>query len=235
MLEPGEEYHDLATLIRAKSKKNGDRIALKFEGRTISYRELDRESDRVANGLAEAGVRPGDRVAALLLNTPEFPLLWFALAKRRAVLVPLNTGLKGEILRYELADCAPSGLVIDRRLWGAYAPLREALGIRHEWTAGSATSDGKLPANVREFATLFSGRTVEAVPPPQPGDPASILYTSGTTGPPKGAIIPHEKTITTPREIGLRSRLGAGLGALHRAAPVPLQRPGDDDPHRPPQ
>ncbi|EQD30001.1 AMP-dependent synthetase and ligase domain protein, partial [mine drainage metagenome] len=70
----------------------------------------------MANGLAAAGIGPGDRVAALLFNTPEFPILWFGLAKRNAVLVPLNTGLKGEILRYELADCAPKGLVVDRRL-----------------------------------------------------------------------------------------------------------------------
>lgn len=219
MLEAGEEYHDLATLIRAKAKKNGDQTALKFEGRTISYRALDRETDRVANGLAAAGVRAGDRVAALLFNTPEFPVLWFGLAKRRATLVPLNTALKGEILRYELADCAPAGLVIDRRLWGPYAPIREGLGIRREWSADPAGANEPLPESVQEFTSLFSDHGAEVSPPPSPSDPASILYTSGTTGPPKGAIVPHEKTLNTPREIGLRSRLTSG-SVLFTALPL---------------
>jgi carnitine-CoA ligase len=219
MLDPGEEYHDLVTLVRKKSEKNGDRAALKFPGRTLTYRGLDRESERVANGLARAGIGPGDRVAALLFNTPEFPLLWFALAKRRAVLVPLNTGLKGEILRYELADCAPAGLVIDHRLWEAYAPLRAGLGLPREWVATPAAGSPPVPAGPDPFDSLFSERAGEPLGPPAPSDPAAILYTSGTTGPPKGAIVPHEKCLTTPREIGLRSRLAAD-SVLFTALPL---------------
>ena len=206
MLDPGEEYHDLTTLVREKGRKNGTRPALRFAGRELSYRELDQETDRVANGLAESGVGPGDRVAALLFNTPEFPLLWFALAKRRAVLVPLNTGLKGELLRYELADCRPAGVVIDRRLWEAYAPLRDGLRIPREWVGG-VDGPGGTPDDLRDFAELRSDVRAASVPSPAPSDPASILYTSGTTGPPKGAIIPHEQMLRTSLEIGQRSRL----------------------------
>jgi crotonobetaine/carnitine-CoA ligase len=209
MLDPGEEYHDLVTLVRAKAKKNGDRPALKFAGRTLSYRELDTESDRLANGLAISGIAPGDRVAALLLNTPEFPILWFALAKRRATLVPLNTALKGEILRYELTDSAPVGLVIDRRLWEPYDAVRADVGIVREWVVDLASASPPLPERARRFSELFSDRPAETVPAPAPSDPAAVLYTSGTTGPPKGAVVPHEKCLTTPREIGARSRLAA--------------------------
>jgi carnitine-CoA ligase len=207
MLDSGEQYHDLATLVRAKARKNGDRTALRFEGSRLSYRALDEETDRIAGGLAHAGIGPGDRVATLLLNTPEFPLLWFALAKRGAVVVPLNTALKGEILRYELADSAPTGLAIDRRLWAAYAPFRESLALSKEWVADPVATPDPLPARTLPFASLRSSRPGEAGPVPRPSDPAAILYTSGTTGPPKGAIVPHEKTLTTPREIGRRSRL----------------------------
>jgi crotonobetaine/carnitine-CoA ligase len=208
MLEPGEEYHDLVSLVRAKAEKNGARTAFRFTRREMSYAELDHESDRIANGLAAAGIGPGHRVAALLFNTPEFPVLWFGLAKRHAVLVPLNTGLKGEILRYELADSAPDGLVIDQRLWDVYAPLRAGLGLSREWlVTGPEATTAVGGAGVTAFSKLPSSSSVEELPRPLPSDPASIMYTSGTTGPPKGAIIPHEKTLRTPFEIGRRSRL----------------------------
>ncbi len=214
-----ERPHDVADLIRSRGARYGEKAALRFGDRTISYAELDRETDRIANGLAEAGVRAGDRVAALLFNTPEFPLLWFGAAKRGAVLVPLNTALKGEILRYELADSAPAGLVIDRRLWELYAPLRPALGIPREWTAGPPSDVEPGGADVPSFADLPSDRPLPDPPTIHPSDPVAILYTSGTTGPPKGAVIPHEKQIVTPLEIAARSRL-APDSVLFTALPL---------------
>ena len=219
MLEAGEEYHDLATLVREKARKNADRPALRFSGRTIGYRELDRDTDRVANGLAAAGVKAGERVAALLYNTPEFPLLWFGAAKRGATLVPLNTALKGEILRYELEDSGPAGIVIDRRLWPAYEPVRHTLRIRHEWLVDPEGPGEPLPKGTATFASLPSDEPLVPAPAVRPSDPVSIMYTSGTTGPPKGAIIPHEKQIITPREIGYRSRLAPG-SVLFTALPL---------------
>ncbi len=228
MLTAGEDYHDLATLVRGKALKNGARVALRFEGRDITYGELDRETDRVANGLAASGIGPGDRVATLLLNTPEFPLLWFGLAKRAAVLVPLNTGLKGRSFGTELSDSQPKALVIDLRLWDAYEPLRAASGSR-------AVRGGTQPESGRS-RPLPEGAPSDGSPPitPPAGTRPRARPTRGdhvhrgTTGPPKGAIIPHEKTLTTPREIGLRSRLEARIGPVHGAPVVPLQRAGDD-------
>lgn len=219
MLDPDEEYHDLARLVRGKAAKNGAKPALRFSGRDFSYRDLDRSTDRLANGLAAADIGPGDRVAALLYNTVEFPLLWFGLAKRGAVLVPLNTALKGEILRYELADSAPKALVIDRRLWAVYEPLRPSLPLDREWVADPVPGSEVVPKDVPVFAELLEDAPAVPAPAVRPSDPISIMYTSGTTGPPKGAIIPHEKQITTPREIGARSRL-APDSVLFSALPL---------------
>jgi crotonobetaine/carnitine-CoA ligase len=219
VLEANEEYASLGALVRGKALKNGNRTAFRFASREVTYADLDRESDRVANGLAAAGIGVGDRVACLLFNTPEFPQLWFGAAKRGAILVPLNTGLKGEILRYELTDSAPSGLVLDRRLWDAYAGVRDDVRIAREWVATPEGSDEGLPPRTMPFSELPSDRPLEPVPNVQPSDPASIMYTSGTTGPPKGAIIPHQKLITTPYEIGLRSRLTPS-SVLYTALPL---------------
>lgn len=207
MLTAEEEYHDLATLIRAKARKNGDRPALKFPGRTLTYSELDRETDHIAAGLAEAGVKPGDRFATLLHNRPEFPLLWFGLSKLGAILVPLNTALKGELLRYELDDCQARSLVIEPSLLPAYEPVRKSLRLEREWVTEGPEPGIVPPTGMRRWSELRSSGVVPSNEGPGPGDPAAILYTSGTTGPPKGAVIPHEKYLSTPREIGLRSEL----------------------------
>ncbi|MCI4367493.1 MAG: AMP-binding protein, partial [Thermoplasmata archaeon] len=217
MLDPGEEYHDLATLIRGKARKNGDAEALVFGTTRLSYRALDERTDRVAAGLRRVGIRPGERVGAFLFNTPEFVELWFALAKMRAVLVPLNTGLKGEILRYEIADSAPTGLLLDRRLAPAFNAVRASLEIPHLFTTGAAGS-GEVQGS-EEWSTVAAEIPGASERAPSPEDPAAILYTSGTTGPPKGALIPHEKYLRTPREIGLRSRLSRG-SRLFTALPL---------------
>jgi crotonobetaine/carnitine-CoA ligase len=219
MLEPGEEYHDLVSLVRAKAKKNGERTAIRFVGEEVSYLQLDEASDEVATGLLRAGVRPGERVAALLFNSPEFLYLWFGAAKAGVVLVPLNTGLKGELLRYELDDCGAVGVVLDPRLAPEFGAIRQGLPLRHVWIADRPDGDGRAAGAHRSWSEL----PVRGAPPPtevpHPWDPAAILYTSGTTGPPKGAIIPHEKYLRTPHDIGLRSRLVPGA-VLYTALPL---------------
>ncbi len=207
MLDRVEEYHDIASLVEAKAEKNRDRIAFRFPQGSLSYRAVAQEAARAAYGFDRAGIRENDRVAVLLFNTPEFILSWFGLNHRGSVMVPLNTGLKGEILRYELADAAPRGLVIDLRLWPQFEPLRSVLDIPHVWIADPSRCGAPLPPGTRPFSELTESETEFPKATRRPWDPAAIMYTSGTTGPPKGAIIPHEQYLRTAVEIGQRSRL----------------------------
>jgi len=201
------ECDDLARLIRQKGTRNGNRIAVRLPDGDLSYRELDEESERIAGGLAHHGVTDGERLAVLLPNIRAFVLTWIGAAKAGAVFVPLNTALKRDLLEYELNDCAPRGIVVDAERWNEYASTRNPSNTRREWLyspAGSATSPeaGVLSwEELREHGVPRSEITIH------PWTPASILYTSGTTGPPKGAVLPHRRLISTPSEIARRARL----------------------------
>ncbi|HEV2449882.1 MAG TPA: AMP-binding protein [Thermoplasmata archaeon] len=214
---PGEAHHDLPSLLRDGAARFGDRPAVRFSERALSYAALDAESDRFAAGLAAAGFGPGDKLGLFLFNCPEFLLLWFGAAKIGVVTVPLNTALKGELLRYELDDCQAKGLVLDARLYPEFAAVAGNLPISEIWIlpSGDPSVAARDIPNVQE---LPKGGSPPAHPV-APWDAASILYTSGTTGPPKGAVIPHEKYLRTSREVGERSRLVPG-SVLFTALPL---------------
>ena len=207
MLGPEEEYENIVDMLREKGPKNGSRVALRFPNGSLSYQRLDDESDRVAAGLVQNGIRPGDRVACLVGNRLEFPLLWFGVAKSKGIFVPLNTALRGELLRYELSDCQPTAVVIDRDLYSNYAQASEGASPSRVWLLGTSPRGSPDPEGARPFAELAASTAPVPREPPDPWDPASILYTSGTTGRPKGVVLPHRRLVNTPREVGLRAEL----------------------------
>lgn len=207
MLAPDERYDDVVGMVRAKALKNDSRTALRFPTGELSYANLDRESDRVAAGLRQSGIQKGDRVAALIGNRPEFPLLWFGVAKARAVFVPLNTALHGDLLRYELADCHPKAVVAESDLYPNYAEVADWGGSPSIWAVNSGASETASPTGTSRFSELHASLAEPPADLPNPWEPASILYTSGTTGRPKGTVLPHRRLVNTPREIGLRADL----------------------------
>jgi carnitine-CoA ligase len=219
MLAPDEHYDDIVRMVRAKARQNGSKIALQFPEGTLSYEELDRESDRVAAGLVEAGLQKGDRVACLLGNRVEFPLLWFGVAKSRGIFVPLNTALRGELLRYELADCQPKGIVVEQSLYPTYLQASDGGSSARVWVVDPAGDRDPAPSGTGRFTDLRASLSVVPMDPPDPWEPASILYTSGTTGRPKGVVLPHRRLANTPREVGLRAQL-ASDSVLFTALPL---------------
>src|SRR3954469_14323466 len=97
----------LAEALRVQALALGDAPYVTFEdGKEISFAELDRKSDACAAGLALKGVGPGDRVAIIAENSADYLTLFWGVQKRRAILVPINTELKGEMLAHQLRDSA---------------------------------------------------------------------------------------------------------------------------------
>ena len=97
--------YSIADTVRTRAKELADDIALVFEDKGISFAQLDQASNRCANGLLDAGIKPGDRIAFLGKNSPVYFELIAAAAKIRAVVTPLNWRLAGPELSYILNDC----------------------------------------------------------------------------------------------------------------------------------
>lgn len=149
--------------------------------------ELDRRTSALAHGLRALGIEPGDRIATILPNRIEVVELLFAIAKLGAVQVPLNYWLKGEFLRHQLEDCGARVLVVDGAGMTAAAPVLKSTPVELV-----IPLDGDGPASgvhVVPYADIpGEGDRFDAYAS-RPGTLLSILYTSGTTGLPKGCML----------------------------------------------
>jgi fatty-acyl-CoA synthase len=180
----------MAQWFGARAERAGQRPALSFEGHTRSYAELAAEVDRLAAVLAEGGIKPGMRVAYLGFNHPMFFVALFATAKLGAVFVPLNFRLTGPELEYIVNDAGAHTLLVGSAHHAVIAGVRAALCCRVFWNAEGDAEDSALwPSLQRAVAAAAPWRQAAAAP--RADDVAVIMYTSGTTGRPKGAMLTH--------------------------------------------
>jgi len=172
---------NLARLLTDTAASRPDRVALRLDTQTISYRELAEASERVAGLLAAYDVAPGDRVAIMLPNVPEFASIYYGVLRAGAVVVPMNPLLKAREVAFYLSDSGARMVFT----WPAAAE-EVGTGLEH------ATGTDMLVVEPERFTELLSeqGRN-DVVVDRDPDDTAVILYTSGTTGRPKGAELTH--------------------------------------------
>ena len=158
--------------------------ALAYEGRRISYAELDAQVQRLAAGLAALGLACGDRVVMFIDNRPEFVTVLLALQRLGAVAVPVGVREQRPGLAYIARQCGAAAIVADAALADRLPAADEAPALKHRIAIGAA------PGCVAYDTLLEHGR---AAPPAEPAETevAVILYTSGTTGQPKGAMLTH--------------------------------------------
>lgn len=163
-----------------------DKLLVSCGGAERTYGAMAEVAEQRAGALAALGVGPGDRVAVLTANRIEMVELFFGCARLGAVQVPINTFLKGEFLRYQLADCGAETVVVDGPGLDAVTPLLDQLpAVRR-----IVTLDGGDPTvETIRYEDLSGAAGTTDVTVPRPGDLASIIYTSGTTGLPKGCMI----------------------------------------------
>ena len=193
---------NLSTLLEDSARRHPDRDAVVLGATRLDYATLDAKANQVANLLVSRGIRPGDKVALSCPNLPAFPVVYYGILKAGAVVVPLNVLLKGREIAYHLTDSEAKAYVcfegtpeLPMGLEG-FDGFADAEGCEHFFLMG-ATPGGPSPFDgvqtleqaVADQPTTFETVVTEAT------DTAVILYTSGTTGRPKGAELSHSNLV----------------------------------------
>ena len=197
---------DLGFLTRL-SRSHGARIASVFEDERVGYEGQFRAIAALAAELRRLGVAKGDRVAIAMANLPEWPVAFFAAAATGAIVVPLNAWWTGTELEYGLADSGAKLLIADAARWARIAPLRANLPDLEQVLvsrSGEAPKDAQRLEDVIGEAGAYDGLPDSDLPDVAiaPDDPATIFYTSGTTGRPKGALGTHRNLMTNILSVG---------------------------------
>ncbi|MFP6850476.1 MAG: ATP-dependent acyl-CoA ligase [Pseudomonas sp.] len=195
----GEQDTVTAAITRATAEF-ADRVFLDFSGDTYTYAEIDRESTRLAHGLAALGVTKGDRVGTVLDNNVEAILSWFAINKLGAISVPVNTAYKGEFLRHQLDDCSAKVLIAEADYAQRIADVED--GLPH---AQHLLQRGGSPVAAKRLKVVALGEVFGSADPlpdiNNPEDLAMFIYTAGTTGPSKGCMISHNYVCNLARQV----------------------------------
>ncbi len=171
---------NLASIVTDSASRVPDQIAVRLGALELTYAELDERSARLAALLIQRGLEPGDRVGVMLPNVPDFPISYYGVLRAGGVVVPMNVLLKRREIAFYLGDSGAKTLIA----WHGFAD---------EARAGAEEAGAELievePAAFA--ATLDAVEPATAVAEADPEDTAVILYTSGTTGQPKGAELTH--------------------------------------------
>ena len=182
---------NLAVVLRESARSHPDKPAILSEDGDLTYAELDSASDVVAANLLASGVAPGDAVGLQLPNVPEFAVALYGIIKSGAVAVPMNILNKGPEVGFFLTDARAQAMITAAECADEGVRGAELAGVSRVFVVGEYDG-GKAHSRPRPFADLlepFTGR-----PPLEPRDPgaaAILLYTSGTTGKPKGVELTH--------------------------------------------
>ncbi|MGE0304584.1 MAG: AMP-binding protein [Acidimicrobiia bacterium] len=196
------EHRTLPALLRAQAEKFGDRVGVTVNGEEVTYSDLLRRSMSMANSLIEFGIERGDVVAMLSENCPEQIYLQFGTGMIGAMEVMINTAYRGEFLAHQLRDSGAKALLVEPGLLEHVLAVLPALtALRTIVVLGSLTDDlARVDGGVRALGidALRTGDTERLTVPAKPewSDPCTIVYTSGTTGPSKGALMSHHYMVT---------------------------------------
>ena len=196
----------LGEVLARWSRKTPDREALVFKDKRYTYGQFNQRVNRLANGLIGLGIEKGDKVAVLFMNCMEHVECYFALAKIGAVAVPNNFRYTGRELQYQIDQSDSKALIFGEMFQEVVNSIRPQLPkVKHCICVSEKGVEGTI-----DYERLVQeGSPEEPLVPVEDNDPAFIMYTAGTTGRPKGAVLTHKNQIMLA--INASIERGAGL------------------------
>jgi acyl-CoA synthetase (AMP-forming)/AMP-acid ligase II len=176
--------------LRRAERFHGRNDAILHGEQKITHREFAAKVNCSARKLVELGVSKGDRVAVLMLNSPEYLDLYFSIPMTGAMIVPLNTRWHRNEFAFTLSDSGSKMLLVDDHFASIVPQIRDAVPQLESYVY---VGEGECPPGLTDWRTISPGRAAAAhqFEEPEEDDIAGLFYTSGTTGGPKGAMLTH--------------------------------------------
>ena len=200
----------IGDIVKKHSFYTPDKVAMIIDDREYTFRELNERTNRVANFLIGNGIGKGDRISVLLLNCSEFMEVYFAAAKIGAIFVPLNYRLAPAELEYQLNDCGSRLLVFHDEYTAAIEAIRSRVSVEKDKYVVVGDDSPVWAVKYEDAISKYSFGEPEPEDPVEWDDPQAIMYTSGVTGSPKGALLPHRKTLFNALNSDFSIMLGPG-------------------------
>ncbi|MGY3125478.1 acyl-CoA synthetase (AMP-forming)/AMP-acid ligase II [Bradyrhizobium sp. S3.14.4] len=196
----------LSTILTRQAERYGERVLLVAGETRWSFAQTAAIAAASAQTLVDAGIRPGDRVALMCSNRPEFLQVYLGCAWLGAIAVPINTALRGFQLSHIFRNSRPALLVVEAQFVDAIESVEAGVDLPpRTWIVGAAAGAVDARLSAVPLPALGAAAPAGAV---RPGDTVAILYTSGTTGPAKGVCCPQAQLfwwgIYSARALGIR-------------------------------
>ncbi|WP_441268428.1 ATP-dependent acyl-CoA ligase [Bradyrhizobium sp. 215_C5_N1_1] len=196
----------LSTMLTRQAERYGERVLLDAGETRWSFGQTAAIAAASAQALVDAGIRPGDRVALMCSNRPEFLQVYLGCAWLGAIAVPINTALRGFQLSHIFRNSRPALLVVEAQFVDAIESVEAGVDLPpRAWIVGAAAGAVDARLSAVPLPALGAAASAGAV---RPGDTVAILYTSGTTGPAKGVCCPQAQLfwwgIYSARALGVR-------------------------------
>lgn len=193
-----EEANNLLEVLRTSVSKFPKKVALVFGSRKITYQQLDSSYQKLASALLDLGIKEFDRIALWLPNCPEFVYSFFATLSLRAIVVPINTMFKREEARFVIEDSGAKILICSVDKLEDGENILSRLDTLEHIICLKAHKDRKLVSDfkhlIENYQELCQTREIKG------NDLAEIVYTSGTTGKPKGACLTHKNLVSNIKD-----------------------------------